>query len=125
MEPQAIRKLIGQNIKRLRKDINLTQKKFGKLIKISGGNVSSYERGSNSFPIDKLPLILKTLQCTVEELFHPLLETDKIDLRFFEIIREVKSIYRMDGGPEELEKVLRWIAHDLMEKGGEKRIEEE
>jgi len=116
MTPAEIKSIIGKNIQKLRKNAQLTQKQFARLIKGTTGNIWKYESGSNSFPLDKLPIILKTLRCTAEELFFPLLYLETKDLGLMEVIQTVKMLYRQPGGPEELERVLRYAAREIAER---------
>jgi len=113
---EEIKSTIGKNMKKLRRRIRLTQKRFMQLIGVTSSNAWKYESGANSFPLDKLPLILNILQCTAEELFFPLLSSDVKDSRLMEMIQTVKMLYRQPGGPEELERGLRYAAREIAER---------
>ena len=60
---------LGENIKKFRKERNLTQEKLADLIGISFQAISKWERG-DSFPdVTTLPIIADFFGCTIDDLF--------------------------------------------------------
>ena len=65
----SVKKLLGQKIKRLRKNRNLTQEQFAEMIEIAPRNLSRIEVGESFVTADTLEKILIALNITAEELF--------------------------------------------------------
>lgn len=64
--------VIGENIRRLRRDRNLTQVELGAAMNITFQQIQKYERGLNRTASGRLPAFARVLQCDVEELFQGL-----------------------------------------------------
>lgn len=62
------RKLLGQNILKLRKKYNLSQESFGKRIGVTAQSVSSYEKGNGSPTLDVAIEIAKTFDVSLDSL---------------------------------------------------------
>lgn len=60
--------LIGKNIKRIRKEKGLTQKKLGELCGINEANIRKYELGKANPKIETIEKIAKALETTADEL---------------------------------------------------------
>jgi len=57
---------VGNVIKDLREDKNLTQKQFAEMLGTTPRSISYYENGDRKIPIDMLPEISKILEVPVE-----------------------------------------------------------
>lgn len=57
-------------IEKLRKENGLTQEELAERLSVTQGAVSQWEQGAASPSIDKLPLLAKLLNCSVDELFE-------------------------------------------------------
>nr|DAG12784.1 MAG TPA: hypothetical protein [Caudoviricetes sp.] len=62
-------KNIGLNIKRIREDRKISQKKLGELVGKSESAVGNYETGSTDIPCSALLSIAEVLECGPEEFF--------------------------------------------------------
>ncbi len=69
MNTNDIENLVGKRIQNLRKSKGYTQQQFSEMIGISTNYLSDVERGK-SFPrLDKLVMIINTLECSADDLF--------------------------------------------------------
>lgn len=59
---------LAENIKRIRKEKGLTQKKLGELCGINESNIRKYESGKQNPKIETIEKIANALQCPVYEL---------------------------------------------------------
>lgn len=64
------KKRVGQRIKAIRQSKGMTLEEFGNLFGATKGNVSLWEKGSSLPSNERLPLIAKIGDTTVEELLH-------------------------------------------------------
>jgi transcriptional regulator with XRE-family HTH domain len=64
-----VRKLLGQNIRRLRMEAGLSQTQLGGLADLNTGRVSDYERGVYAASVDIIERIADALGVPVAELF--------------------------------------------------------
>lgn len=62
-------KSIGKNIKRIREDRKISQKKLGEMIEKSESAIGNYETGATDIPCSVLLSIAGALECGPEELF--------------------------------------------------------
>ncbi len=62
-------KSIGLNIKRIREDRKISQKKLGELVGKSESAVGNYETGSTDIPCSALLSMAEVLECGPEEFF--------------------------------------------------------
>ena len=60
---------LGENIKKLRKEMDLTQEKLADLIGVSFQAISKWERGESFPDITILPVIADCFGCTIDDLF--------------------------------------------------------
>ena len=65
------KKIIGENIRRLRKEHGMTQDLLAKAIGISVATLSSYETGKTASPVAVLRKMALTFGTTVDELLGP------------------------------------------------------
>ena len=63
------------NIKHLRKQLNLSQKKFGDLFGVGGGNISNYETKKSQPTLDGLIDIAKYFEVSLDDLVFKNLST--------------------------------------------------
>lgn len=63
------RRSIGRNIKKIREDRKISQKKLGELIEKSESAIGNYETGSTDIPCSSLLSIADVLKCGPEEFF--------------------------------------------------------
>jgi len=115
MDEESVRTVLAKNIKKLRRAAKLTQDKFAKKLGVSKASISKYEKGLNFFPIDKLPLVIKTLGCSIQELFYPLFEELPIDIELKDLFDRIKAIYRLPKAQRDLYSYLELIerAYDI------------
>lgn len=64
------KKAVGQRIKSIRQSKGMTQEEFGKYFKASKGNVATWEKGSSLPNSERLKMIAKMGNLTVEHLLH-------------------------------------------------------
>ena len=70
--PSEEDKIIGENIRRIRRERDLTQVELGTAMSITFQQIQKYERGINRIASGRLPAFARVLQCDVAELFHGL-----------------------------------------------------
>ena len=56
-------------IKEMRKDVGLSQTELAKVINVTQGAISQWEKGLAQPTADKLPELAKVLGCSIDELF--------------------------------------------------------
>ena len=120
MQEQSVKTIVSKNLQRLRGEISKIA--LAKKLGISSATVGRWEHGKNLFPIEKLPKILRALDCTINELFSPLFDYPKRDQQLESLIELVEEIYHFEGGLEKLETMLRGIYLVLMEGREKKRV---
>lgn len=104
---------VGENIKRIRKEKGLTQKKLGELCGIAESNIRKYENGKQNPKVDTLKKIAKALECQVSDIDETII---------------VIPLPKYELTPERLEKAkLDAEARKLIEKhkSGESLTDEE
>jgi transcriptional regulator with XRE-family HTH domain len=75
LQEKTIKQIIASNISKLRKKAGFkSQEEFGKQIGVSKTTVWNYENGVNFFPLEKVPLVIKALKCSLKDLFHPIFD---------------------------------------------------
>lgn len=101
----SVKKLLGERIKRLRKNRNLTQEQFAEMIDIAPRNLSRIEVGESFVSADTLDKILLALNVTAKELFeYEHIKDEK------ELLADIYTyIDTIKNNREELEKVYRLI----------------
>ncbi|QWI48286.1 helix-turn-helix domain-containing protein [Bacillus mycoides] len=65
-------KVLGERIRFLRKEQNLSQERLGELSDIHTNHIGAIERGEKNVTIESLAKITRGLGITLEELFHGL-----------------------------------------------------
>lgn len=66
----TLNKIVGNNIKKLRKENNLTQRQLADCLKLCESSVSKYEKGTTDIPISKLSELSKILNIPVVKLLE-------------------------------------------------------
>ena len=61
---------IGSNIKRHRENAGLTQDQLGKMIGVTGSNISQIEHDERELRLDKANEICKVLKITLEQILE-------------------------------------------------------
>ena len=74
-DDNAVMKAIGKKIQYYRKARGYTQSQFAEIIDLSTNYLSDVERGKSSVRLDKLVLIMNTLECSADELFADVVNT--------------------------------------------------
>ena len=62
--------VISERIKQYRREQNLTQEEFGRIVPVSPQAISKWERGDCYPDITLLPLLAKTLSCSINDFFE-------------------------------------------------------
>ena len=63
-------KLVGNNLKRIRLEIGLTQSEVAELLDKNLRTVQKYEKGEISLSVSTLGYIAETLEADISEFFH-------------------------------------------------------
>lgn len=66
---KTVEQMIGQRIKKLRKEKGYTQQQFSEIIGLSTNYLSDIERGKSSARLDKLVAIINALECSADDVF--------------------------------------------------------
>lgn len=66
---KTVEQIIGQRIKKLRKERGYTQQQFSEIIGLSTNYLSDIERGRSSARLDKLVTIINSLECSADDVF--------------------------------------------------------
>lgn len=72
---------IGENIRRVRRQKNLTQDELGKLIGLTFQQIQKYERGKNRISAGKLVVLARKLGVGIEEFVSDAPEPSVLDIR--------------------------------------------
>jgi len=130
LAPEDFKKEVGKNIRKYREIIGYTQKQFADMIGLrseKGTTISAIENGKHLFPLEKLPIYLKVLNCNVEDLLTPLFKKEKTDLDLF--YEDIRQLWNISEAREDLQYGLELIkrAHQkkisklLREEGGDRK----
>ena len=101
-----IKKTLGEKIKRLRKQRNLTQEELAEMIDIAPKNLSKIELGNNFVTAETLDKLLVALNTTTEELFanNHIKEPKELMTEIYSQLESIKddqqkleTIYKMIG----------------------------
>ena len=100
-----IKKLLGERIKRLRKNRGLTQEQLSEIIDITPRNLSRIEVGESFVSADTLDKIIEALSVTAEELFayENIKEPKELLADIYTALDEIKT------NKQQLEKIYRLI----------------
>ena len=72
---REIKKLIGQRIKRYRKEKGYSQQQLAEIIGLSTNYISDIERGTKFPLLDKFVAIVNALGCTTDDIFADVVES--------------------------------------------------
>ncbi len=128
MKEDQIRYVLAKNIRKLRREAHLTQDKFARKIGVSKSTISKYEKGENFFPLEKLPIIVKALDCKVDDLFEPIFkELIEEDQEYNELCKKAKNIRKYNEEWDSLKITIESLMLRVSQKTGffdkEKRIQ--
>lgn len=100
-----IKKLLGERIKRLRKNRGLTQEQLSEMIDITPRNLSRIEVGECFVSADTLDKIIEALSITAQELFayEDIKESKELLAEIYTALDEIKT------NKKQLEKIHRLI----------------
>lgn len=68
LDPKAIKQCIGENIRKRRKEMNLSQEELAEKSRVSRPVIVNIEKGNQGTPVHKLYLIAFVLECEPQEL---------------------------------------------------------
>lgn len=103
-------KEIGGRIKRMRRNLGLTQENLAQLIGVTFQQVQKYETGKNRISAAMLKEISKTLQCTVLDLLENI-ETAEINETEEHILNDWRNL-PTDEHRCVVQKLMRWLRND-------------
>jgi len=93
--------IIGKNLKRIRKFLNLPQTDMGKIIGVSFQQMQKYENGQNRLPAEKIYYISALFDIPLTSFFvgmphvEPIMQTDHSDL--FPQSSALHSVHMLDN----------------------------
>lgn len=108
---------IGQNIKRIRQEKGLTQKRLGELCGINEANIRKYELGGANPKLETIQKIAEALKVPLGDLISP------------EILGITNDMFELFAGSNSLEfdvktSAINALVSELNEKGKDKAIEQ-
>lgn len=92
MQDRSINEILAKNIKKLREAAGLKKVDFAKKINVSKSSITKYEQGKNFFPLEKVPMVVQVLNCTVNDLFSPLFDKVIGDEELSRLLQQLKEI---------------------------------
>lgn len=112
---KKLKENIKTNLKKYRKEKNLTQQELAKLLKVSPSTPSSWEQGIATPDMDTLASICQILEINLYDMTG--IEPNKIELTLTELEKEIILAYRQASETDKLltKKVL-GIKEGLLEK---------
>jgi transcriptional regulator with XRE-family HTH domain len=108
MREEKIIETVSKNLKKLRKDLKLTQEQFAKKIGVTKTSISNYEKGRNLFPLEKLPAVIKALDCSVNDLFFPIFDMS-VDQEIFEFVKKIRNVFKHEDLKDVLNDFLKGL----------------
>ena len=85
-------KIIGRNIKDIRKELNLTQEEFAEQLNINAQFLSQVETGKAGISIDNAINICNTAKCSSTELFKDIIKFSDIVYKYELLTNRDKSV---------------------------------
>lgn len=104
-ESIELAKYVGQRIRYFRKKKGLTQRQLGEMIGKSNNTISNYETGIISPEQDALFAITRALDCTLDDLFPPPGDNDRMLDRAATLSEKELSFEELDFLNELIKKV--------------------
>lgn len=101
-DAKELSQILGENLKRLRKEKGLSRKQIADKLNVSTMTLSLYERGVNLPATDKLVELSKILECSIDEITG---NTAAIDRKIFQ--------YRYQWAKKMAENYLHFTNRDL------------
>ena len=62
--------IVGNNIKRIRKEHNLSQENIAKLLRVTQPAINKYEKGKSTIPVDNLYILSKEFNISIDEIIE-------------------------------------------------------
>lgn len=107
---------VPENIKKLRKNLNMTQKELAENTGLSIGTIQGYEQGRYEPKLDALRLLMETLCCSYSDIIEEPIEIDEDRaLLYWLLYEEIPT--------EQYEKLLTYF-NKLKDNGRTKAIEQ-
>lgn len=97
----------SQRLKQLRKLRGFSQEKLKNLANISVSNISRYEDGAIQPSVEKVILLAKVLDTSVEYLMNGIENEDNLDVEVFEMAKKIQKLSKED------KKALSHIIHQM------------
>lgn len=70
----SVEQIIGKRIQKLRRTKGYTQQQFAEIIGLSTNYLSDIERGKSSVRLDKLVIIINSLECSADDVFADVID---------------------------------------------------
>ena len=86
------KKVIGKNIKKIRKELKKTQEEFAEELDINPQFLSQVENGKNGISIENAIKICKSAKCSSEYLFEGLVKTPKDVVNKYELLSNKNKV---------------------------------
>ena len=114
--PQDIKTAIGDQLTKLRKAAGYkNQQALSEKTGIEKSTIGNWESGRNIPHPVYWDHLVKALNCTLDELFKPLLKESDLDLEYLEMCREAKKIRNNPKHWETLKIFINGIKHQKTE----------
>lgn len=107
---EAIKKAIGQNLKRVRDEKGLSQVELGALIGCAGNTVSSWESGTNAIDTSLLILICEALDISFDEIYKGITKTTPVTTVLSDKETELINLFKSLPEDEQLKQIGRMEA---------------
>ena len=109
----SVKKLLGQNIKRFRKNRNLTQEDFAEMINIAPRNLSRIEVGESFVTAETLDKILIALNINAEDLFayEHIKDTKELLADIYTLIDDLKTNKKQ---LEKIHKLINFVKENII-----------
>jgi transcriptional regulator with XRE-family HTH domain len=100
MQDEDVRRALGKRIKLLRKQRNWTQKELAEKLDLRQPQLNKYESGMNAPPLDKLLLLAREFDTTVDYLLTGS-ETDKVPVHNRRLLDRLRALQSFEGDIQE------------------------
>lgn len=96
---KSVKKLLGEKIRKLRKEKGLTQEQLAELVGVEPRHISRVEGGYSSPSVERLAVMANVLEVPIKELFNFMQLSDS-EIRLRELETSIK------GMSEEYQKIV-------------------
>ena len=86
------KKVIGKNIRKIRKELKKTQEEFAEELDINPQFLSQVETGKNGISIENAIKICKSAECSSDYLFGGLVKTSKDVVNKYELLSKKNKV---------------------------------